>query len=401
MVSSVIPREGGSGGEVRCLNVLRALKEMGTVEVLHLKDKSTSSKSEGKFTIAYTLEVKERAKRGFVEQLRWTIDPKVSYPRGCGVEEGTLGRVTRSLKEFDLIWFSDLRSSDMFPYATWRRSVGDVGDLPSMYERATLKMGAEPREWFQSLRRMYAWRRREKLLGEQFTVLTVCSEEDRQYLRRLRVGGSIHVIANGFERPQLEPVRRPVVPPRVGFIGLFDYFPNRDGIQWFLNRCWPRIKVELPGARLRLAGQDSTGFLNCFSGDIDRLGWLEDPSDEMMTWSVMVVPIRLGAGTRVKIAHGFSLKVPIVSTSLGAYGYGVVDERQIYLADSVEAFSKSCILAIREPEKARLVAERAWSEFIEKWTWDSIRPLVWAAAEDCLRHAEETGVKVDACFETP
>jgi glycosyltransferase involved in cell wall biosynthesis len=152
-----------------------------------------------------------------------------------------------------------------------------------------------------------------------------------------------------------------------------------------VNDCWPRIKYEVPEARLRLIGQDSDGPLKPHGPDIDGLGWVANPSDEIRTWSAMVVPLHVGAGTRIKIAHGFSQKCPIVSTTLGAYGYGAIDGREMYLADSAEAFSKACIQAIREPERAAQMAERAWRQFTERWTWDAIRPRVWAAAEDCLR----------------
>jgi glycosyltransferase involved in cell wall biosynthesis len=104
----------------------------------------------------------------------------------------------------------------------------------------------------------------------------------------------------------------------------------------------------------------------------------------------MVVPIRMGAGTRVKIVHGFSRKCPIVSTSLGAHGYDVADGRELYLADSPEQFSSACIKAVREPKQAAEMADRAWREFLEKWTWEAVRPRVWAAAEDCLRSSPES-----------
>jgi glycosyltransferase involved in cell wall biosynthesis len=101
----------------------------------------------------------------------------------------------------------------------------------------------------------------------------------------------------------------------------------------------------------------------------------------------MIVPIHVGAGTRVKIPQGFSHKCPIVSTSLGAYGYEVVDGREMYIADSAEAFSEACVKAIREPEKAAQMAETAWGYFLQKLTWDAISPSVWMAAEECLRRS--------------
>jgi glycosyltransferase involved in cell wall biosynthesis len=388
-VSQTLPQKADFGGEMRCLNVARALREMGSVEVVILDEEHRNgnliAEPGCEFPFAYTLDVKLRPNKTLIGKIRSMLDPRSDYPHGCGVEDDAMRRVLRSLKDFDLVWFVRLRSADMFPNTAWPCSVVDVDDLLSTYERATLQVGGGPRERLSALRNLFSWQRREKLLGHRFTVLTVCSEEDRQYLKQLGVEAPIHVIPNGFEIPQAKPVRSPAVPSRIGFIGLFDYFPNRDGIDWFVSKCWPRIKCHVPDARLRLVGQDSNGVLERFGPDIDRLGWLANPSDEIKTWSAMVVPIRVGSGTRIKIAHAFSQKCPIVSTTLGAYGYGAVDGREMYLADSGEAFSNACIKVICEPEKAAQMAERAWCQFLEKWTWDAIRPMVWAAAEDCLR----------------
>ncbi len=318
-------------------------------------------------------------------KIGWTLDPRSDYPNGCGVGSSELQCVLESLNEFDLIWFFQLRAPDSFPNSAWKRSVVDIDNIPSMYERAALQAGCGARDRFLALRRLISLRRREKLLGERFSVLAVCSEEDRNYLGQIGVKIPVHIIPNGFEKPLTEPVRSPATPPRIGFIGLFEYFPNRDAINWFVNKCWPRIKRDVPEARLRLVGRDSDGLLKPSGPDIDGLGWVANTSDEISTWSAMVVPVRIGAGTRIKIAHAFSQKCPIVSTTLGAYGYGAVDGSEIYLADSAEAFSNACLKAVQEPEMAKQMAERAWRQFLEKWTWDAIRPTVWAAAEDCLR----------------
>jgi glycosyltransferase involved in cell wall biosynthesis len=166
---------------------------------------------------------------------------------------------------------------------------------------------------------------------------------------------------------------------------MFGHAPNRDGIHWFVKCCWPQVKREMPDVRLRLVGEGSNGPLAPSGQDIEGLGWLANPSEEIKTWSAMVVPIRTGAGSRVKIVQAFSHKCPIVSTSFGALGYGKVDGREMLLADSAQAFAGACLKVIREPEKAAQMAEVAWVTFLEKWTWDAICPRVWAAAEECLR----------------
>ena len=228
---------------------------------------------------------------------------------------------------------------------------------------------------------MHLLKRREHFWKERFTVLSVCSEADRQYLGG---GEHVHVIPNGFERPAQEPVRQPTDPPRIGFIGLYSYLPNLEGMKWFVRSCWPLIKQQVPDARLRLVGKDTDGPLKPNAPDVDALGYVADAASEMATWSAMIVPVRQGAGTRVKIADAFSRKCPVVSTKLGAYGYDVQSGRELLLADKPDDFAQACVSLIRDRVAASAMADRAYAAFLQNWTWDAIAPRVWAAAEDAL-----------------
>src|SRR5262249_38405533 len=189
------------------------------------------------------------------------------------------------------------------------------------------------------------WKRRERFLKDRFTVLAVCSEADK---RSLNLKVPIHVIPNGFERPGAQPIRNPSIPPRIGFIGLFDYFANAHGVRWFVSNCWGEIKRELPDSRLRLVGRGSDRLSGSSVDDIDGLGWVENANDEIATWSVMVVSLHIGGGQRVKISEGFSRKCPVVSTDLGAYGYDVTDGRELLLADDPKEFAAACVALIRD-----------------------------------------------------
>jgi glycosyltransferase involved in cell wall biosynthesis len=132
-------------------------------------------------------------------------------------------------------------------------------------------------------------------------------------------------------------------------------------------------------------GRYSDGPLKPAGPDIDALGMVPDAREEIATWSAMIVPIHVGGGTRIKIVEGFSKKCPIVSTSLGAFGYGASHGNEMFLADSAEDFANACVRVIRQPAEAAAMAERGWQQFLEKWTWEAIRPRIWAAAEHCLR----------------
>ena len=384
------PHRATNGAELRSRHVLRALEQVGRVEVIVLNDEDDYDEQSAILTAedesARAFRLAQRSDKGLARKIRWILDPRIDYPHGCGLDNEAVRCNLSRIGEFDVVWFFKLRTANMFPYAPWVRSVVDIDDLPSTYQRASLSKMSSLTERFRTLTSLHSWKRRERALGERFTVLSVCSEGDRQYLKSLGVKTPIHVIPNGFEKPVEEPIRSPMAaPPRIGFIGLYDYIANREGVEWFITKCWSRIKREIPNARFRLVGQGSDGALKPCAPDVDALGFVANPNDEIATWAAMIVPIRLGAGTRVKIAYGFGRKCPVISTSLGAYGYDPVDGRELYLADSAVGFANACIKAIRHPERAAQMAERAWKLFLEKWTWDSIEPHIWAATEECMR----------------
>jgi len=393
-VSPFSPHQVTSASELRSLEIARALQEFGRVQVVVVGverlPKCDAAIKHCEFEIAYSIGVQPCPNTNILQKVNWALNARGAYPHGMSVDRHDLQRILSTAAQCDLVWFFKLRTANMFPRWAWSRSIVDVDDVPSTFERSLLGTQLSAGDRLSTSVRAWSWKRREQLLGERFTVITVCSEADQAYLRDLGVEGQVRVVPNGFERPLIVPLRRLTVPPRIGFIGIFDHGPNLAGIEWFARDCWPKIKSEIPDARLRLVGRFSDGPLAPKGVDIDGLGWVADPADEMATWASMVVPVHVGAGTRGKIAHAFSRRCPVVSTALGAYGYSARDGHDMFLAESADAFAKACIRTIREPVVAADMADRAWEQFLRKWTWEAIRPSVWAAAEDCLKVTEPT-----------
>ena len=388
------PHRVGIGSEVRSRQVLRALQALGKVDVAVLDDgEDTSEPCEKKlaaareFGVTQVLDVKPQPSKGIAAKLGWFVNPRSDYPHGCGVDGETAARFMREAAGYDLVWFFKLRAANMFPDAAWANSVVDIDDVLSEVESTTARSATNFKKRLLARARSFSWRRREKLLGSRFKALTVCSDADKNYLTSLGVGASVHVVPNGFDCPAEPPQRKPVTPPCLGFIGYFDYFPNRDGVEWFVENCWPLVKRELPDAHLRLVGRGTDGPLKPGGADVDGLGWLANPSDEIASWSGMIVPIRLGGGTRVKIAQAFGLKCPVVSTSLGAFGYEVRDGQELFLADEPAAFAAACVKTVREPAASTAMAERAWQKLLANWTWEAIQPRVHAAAKSAMASA--------------
>ena len=379
------PRGHVFGGQLRALHTGRALQKVGKVTLVVVTsdpvNQDTLNTCAQEFEVQPPILTQMCPPRPLVEKFQFLLNPKYLNLHGCIASPTDRDRIALSFNKFELIWLLHSRTANIIPIYKWSHSHLDVSDVTSTYY-GNIAMRADNRlQRWRARIEQGAFRRRELLLKERFATLSVCSEADRHYLGG---GEHVHVIPNGFERPKQEPVWNPVDPPRIGFIGLYSYSPNLEGMKWFLRECWPLVKHAIPDAHLRLVGKDTDGPLTPNAPDIDALGYVDDPADEMATWSAMIVPVIHGAGTRVKIAEGFSRKCPIISTGLGAYGYDVREGRELLLADDPRDFAAACVSLIRDRAAARAIAERAYAAFLEKWTWDAIAPRVWAAAEDAL-----------------
>jgi glycosyltransferase involved in cell wall biosynthesis len=98
----------------------------------------------------------------------------------------------------------------------------------------------------------------------------------------------------------------------------------------------------------------------------------------------MIVPVQTGAGTRIKVAEGFSRKCPMVSTTLGAFGYDITSGEEMLLADQPKAFAEACLLILQQAGLGEQLANRAWEKYVKRWTWNAIAPKVAEALEHCL-----------------
>jgi len=383
------PRGKAFGGQLRALQLARALQHVGEVTLgvvsSDTDEPAAIRETAGEFKVIDPVHPLPAPNRGIGQKLRWALDSRYLNVHGCIAPPVDQYRIISCLSQYDLVWILNSRTPNILQVWRWPHTHLDVDDVPSTYLRAVAQNGSGLRERWKARAQQIVLKRREARFQERFTTLSVCSEQDRMYLGG---GDRVHVIPNGFERPRSAPARNPAAnPPRIGFIGLYSYAPNLHGVRWFLKESWPAICRAVPGIRFRLVGKDTDGPLRPSEPDVDALGWMADPASEIATWSAMVIPIRFGGGTRIKIADAFSRKCPVASTRLGAYGYAVEDGRQLRLADTPKDFADACIELVRNPPRAAEMADRAWREFLDKWTWDAIAPRVWAAAEDCLRRS--------------
>ncbi len=208
------------------------------------------------------------------------------------------------------------------------------------------------------------WRRLERWAAEATNGFSVCNEDERRLL-----GGRAFVTPNSYASVDSDRQRTgEPSPATLLFIGSLGYEPNLDGLLWFADQVLPRIRRHDPSVSLRVVGSGLTDQHRLRSVDgIEVVGAVDDVGAELRRATGVVVPLRWGAGTRIKILEAFAHRVPVVSTSLGAEGLEVTSGRQLLLADDPEAFAEACSTVLAGGEAIAGVVDRAHETFASRY----------------------------------
>lgn len=353
-------------------------------------DENDLDRAREEFDHIHVFSVTDSPIQGVAERIRFELDPSYLNTDAIRVTESERGRMIQLLDQHDFVWVHTIKTANAFRILHWPNSLLDVDDLPSRVYASRARAGLGSIRGLLDLRMSGIWWRRERAFRTRFGALGVCSDADRKYLGG---DGNIFTIRNGFSMPRAAYDRPSALPPRIGFIGWMRYTPNRSGVEWFIRHVWPLVKRQNPHVRLRLVGSGSERGLAPLGPDIDGLGYLEDPSEEIASWSAMIVPLKVGGGTRMKIAEAFSRRCPVVSTTLGAFGHELRNGEEILLADSARAFAQACVDLITNPELSERITANAWAKFLGEWTWDSIGRSVEAIVQSCLSSRVKTSTE--------
>jgi glycosyltransferase involved in cell wall biosynthesis len=252
------------------------------------------------------------------------------------------------------------------------RLVIDVDDITSVLLARKL---AYPTKIFRL--REFLWEIKELLKTYAFEVgalrafdsVWVCSELDRCKISR-RVGRSrAVVIPNVVDAEKLKSINRNNLEPALLFIGDFNYAPNKEGAEFFVNQAWPKIRSKVPSAELWLIGANRQSQMLAWNGHqgIAVTGAVDDVSQYLERAMVSIAPIFVGAGTRLKILEALGAGLPVVTTSLGAEGIEARNETNLLIADSAEGFANHCVRLLQDPELRKRFTESGKSLIREKY----------------------------------
>jgi sugar transferase (PEP-CTERM/EpsH1 system associated) len=173
------------------------------------------------------------------------------------------------------------------------------------------------------------------------------------------------------------------------FVGSMDWLPNEEGVRWFCQAVWPGVRAAIPDAQFRIVGRSPSAAVlalaNAASG-VEVTGSVPDVRPHLEAATAMVVPLRIGGGTRLKIFEAMGMECPVLSTTIGAEGLPVTDGVHLMIADSAEDTVRACRDLVNNAGRASSMAQQAADFVRTHHSWTGVaRAFSDACAESVQR----------------
>ena len=133
------------------------------------------------------------------------------------------------------------------------------------------------------------------------------------------------------------------------FVGSFTHSPNEDAALWFAEEVLPLVRRRVPEVDLAVIGAHPpprVAALGSPRGEavpVKILGFVPDLAKHLNAARVFVAPLRYCAGVNGKILTAMAHGLPVVTTSVGAEGIGIENEREVLVADAPEDFAEAVV----------------------------------------------------------
>lgn len=275
--------------------------------------------------------------------------------------------------DIDVVHTQHLRMSQY----TKQLEMPKILDLPDAFSLYYKRRNSTDRPWYNRLVDSIEVSRLVKAerVIKQYDKTLVCSQEDKAYLEKLHHTHNIDILLNGVDLETFAVGEGHDYSHNniVLFTGNMDYAPNVDAVQYFAKEMWPSIVQEFPNTKFVIAGQRPVDAVkNLASDSIEVTGFVPDIQVMYEEASVVIAPLRFGAGTQNKVLEAMAMGVPVVCTHIGFEGLQIESGQGVIMAKEKEVFVSEVNNLLANEQKRKSVGEQGLEIARNRFSWDSI-----------------------------
>jgi len=214
-----------------------------------------------------------------------------------------------------------------------------------------------------------AWRTARMVVGVTPEDVDTIAEIVGPARVRLVPNGADHVSADATGEPDEKPCAALLV-----FVGNFAYPPNAAAAHELIDRILPAVRARVGTASLALVGSGPPRSL------LDAAAWCEavtvtGPVRDVVPWlraaTLVIAPLRIGGGVKVKILEALTMGKAVITTSVGAHGLHRLPPGSLVLADDPHGFARAVVRLLTDEPARRRQEARARLAARELPTWDA------------------------------
>jgi glycosyltransferase involved in cell wall biosynthesis len=212
-------------------------------------------------------------------------------------------------------------------------------------------------------------RRREVALWRTADACLVTSEREEAIVQQQAPGLPTLTVPNGVDTDYFRPSGERPEADTLVFTGLLSYRPNVDAVHYLAEEIFPRIAERRPNTVLTIVGGRGEGLHGLARAGIRFTGYVPDLRPYLSRAAVVLVPLRIGGGTRLKVLEAFATGKAVVSTSLGVEGIRAHPGEHLLVGDTPDAFADHVVALLNDPDRARRMGDSAARLIQEKYSW--------------------------------
>lgn len=253
--------------------------------------------------------------------------------------------------------------------------VVDLHNVESFLQKQMMKKAPTiSKQLFEGLQ-FIIMRRMEKQFITKSDSVRVCSKDDANLINAL-YGRNAVVIPNAIDVASMK-MQALTTDKSIGYVGCFNYPPNREAAIELITQVLPRILPVEKNLRVKLIGknppEDLMMLSRLFNAFINVTGEVSFITQELKDVRTMVMPIRSGSGTRLKVLEAMAHGIPIVATAKAVEGIPIQDGVHYLRAETPDDFAKMILFlwSNRDIEEAMRTNAR---QFVEAHnSWEAVR----------------------------
>jgi glycosyltransferase involved in cell wall biosynthesis len=291
---------------------------------------------------------------------------------------------TRAIRKLTAKEPFDLVHCEWTPYASYINAIGKLPMLimahnieTTVWRRRAQHASNLPERLFMASQ---AWKmaRFEKRSFARAGHVAVVTEKEEQTARRWGAG-AVYLVSNGVDTEYLQPTGEAPEADSLLFLGSLDWQPNRDALQYLLREIFPKIQAAHPRVKLRVVGrQPATKLREQVEGlsGVEWVGEVPDIRPHFASAIGVLVPLRIGGGSRIKILESMSMGKAVVATQIGAEGLEVIPGVHCLIADSPADFSQSVVELLENPERAADLGRNGRELVLRQYDWSRVAKVL-------------------------